>query len=100
MQAIYQAVERHTILLFVVDDIHFLRVRSKSGQETSNFLKSLMSLTGATFIYVGVDVEQMGVLRSTMRPRWPRARRPRASSTSRSGRSRKAVRPGSGCCGR
>lgn len=62
VQAIYQAVNRHRIALFVVDDIHFLRVRSKSGQETSNFLKSLMSLTGATFIYVGVGVEEMGIL--------------------------------------
>lgn len=62
VQSIYQAVERHSILLFVIDDIHFLRIRSKSGQETSNFLKSLMSLTGATFIYVGVDVEEMGIL--------------------------------------
>jgi len=62
VQAIYRAVERHNILLFVLDDIHFLQVRSRAGQETSNFLKSLMSLTGATFVYVGVDVEQTGVL--------------------------------------
>ncbi|AIZ44602.1 hypothetical protein QR90_05100 [Deinococcus radiopugnans] len=62
VQAIYRAVERHNILLFVVDDIHFLQARSRGGQETSNFLKSLMSLTGATFVYVGIDVEQMGVL--------------------------------------
>lgn len=61
VEAIYTAVRRHTILLFVVDDIHFLRVRSKSGQETSNFLKSLMTLTGATFVYVGVAVEEMGI---------------------------------------
>lgn len=62
VRAIYEAVERHNILLFVVDDIHFLQARSRGGQETSNFLKSLMSLTGATFVYVGIDVEQMGVL--------------------------------------
>ncbi|WP_104990668.1 ATP-binding protein [Deinococcus sp. NW-56] len=62
VQAIHEAVRRHRILLFVVDDIHFLRVRSKSGQETSNFLKSLMSLTGATFVYVGVGVEELGIL--------------------------------------
>ncbi|GBF03899.1 hypothetical protein DAERI_010071 [Deinococcus aerius] len=61
VQAIYRAVERHTILLFVVDDIHFLKARSENGRETSNFLKSLMSLTGATFVYVGVNVEEMGI---------------------------------------
>ena len=62
VQAIYEAVERHRILMFVIDDIHFLRVRSKSGQDTSNFMKSLMSRTGATFVYVGVGVEDMGIL--------------------------------------
>ncbi|MDL2344788.1 ATP-binding protein [Deinococcus sp. MIMF12] len=62
VRAIYRAVERHRILLFVVDDIHFLQARSRGGQETSNFMKSLMTITGATFVYVGVDVEQMGVL--------------------------------------
>lgn len=68
VQAIYRAVERHNILLFVVDDIHFLQVRSRAGQETSNFLKSLMSFTGATFVYIGVDVEQMGVLHEHQAP--------------------------------
>lgn len=62
VRAIYDAVPRHRILMFVIDDIHFLRARSKEGQETSNFLKSLMSLTGATFLYVGIDVEKMGIL--------------------------------------
>lgn len=62
VDAIFVAVQQHDIKLFVVDDIHFLRVRSKNGQETSNFMKSLMTLTGATFIHVGVDVEQMGFL--------------------------------------
>lgn len=63
VQAVHMAVERHSILLFVIDDIHFLQVNSQAGQETSNFLKSLMSLTGATFVYVGIDVEQKCILR-------------------------------------
>ncbi|CAM4041942.1 ATP-binding protein [Deinococcus marmoris] len=63
VKAIYAAIERHTILMFVIDDIHFLRVHSQSGQETSKFLKSLMSLTGATFVYIGVDVEKMGIFK-------------------------------------
>ncbi|WP_119674067.1 ATP-binding protein [Deinococcus sp. RM] len=62
VSAVQQAVIRHRILLFVIDDIHFLQPRSKEGKETSNFLKSLMNLTGATFLYIGIDVESMGFL--------------------------------------
>lgn len=65
VQAIYDAVKRHTIRLIVVDDIHFLKVRSRDGVETSNFMKSLMSKTGATFVYVGIDVESMGILQES-----------------------------------
>lgn len=60
--AIHLAVTRHRIQIFVIDDIHFLQARSEAGRETSNFLKSLMSLTGATFLYIGIDVESMGFL--------------------------------------
>ena len=33
--------------------------------ETSNFMKSLMSKTGATFVYMGIDVESMGILQES-----------------------------------
>ena len=59
---IYRAVNRHDILLFVIDDIHFLSLHTADGREISKFIKSLMSSTGATFLYIGVDVEQMGFL--------------------------------------
>ncbi|MGX9687364.1 ATP-binding protein [Deinococcus wulumuqiensis] len=62
VSAIHEAVARHRILLFVIDDIHFLKGRSREGQELSDFLKSLMSRTGATFLYVGIDVESMGIM--------------------------------------
>ena len=63
VEAICEAVRRHNILLFVIDDIHFLDHRMKQNSNIANHLKALMSLTGATFLYVGIDCEKLGIFR-------------------------------------
>ena len=65
LDAICDAVRRHKILLFVIDDIHFLNPRSKNNSNIVNHLKALMSITGATFLYVGIDCEKLGIFRDT-----------------------------------
>jgi len=61
LDAICDAVRRHNILLFVIDDVHFLNPRSKNNSNIVNHLKALMSITGATFLYVGIDCEKLGI---------------------------------------
>lgn len=63
VDAICEAVRRHTVLLFVIDDIHFLDPRQKQNGNIGNHLKALMSLTGITFLYVGIDCEKLGIFR-------------------------------------
>lgn len=63
VDAICEAVRRHTILLFVIDDIHFLDQRQSQNSNIANHLKALMSLTGATFLYIGIDCEKLGIFR-------------------------------------
>lgn len=63
VDAICEAVRRHRILLFVVDDIHFLDHRNRGGQDIADHLKALMSLTGCSFLYIGIDCEKMGIFR-------------------------------------
>jgi hypothetical protein len=43
--------------ILVIDDLHFLDVSERSGQEANDMLKSLANTTGATFVAVGVDLE-------------------------------------------
>lgn len=63
VDAICVAVKKHDVLLFVIDDIHFLEPRFEHSKEITSHLKALMSLTGRTFLYVGIDCEKMGIFR-------------------------------------
>jgi AAA domain len=71
--AIRDAVDRHRIFLMIVDDIHFLRPNrhSKELDKISDHLKGLMSMTGASFLYAGIDCEDIGLFKD---PRQPSAR--------------------------
>lgn len=62
VDAIFVAVKKHNVLLFVFDDIHFLDPKHDHSDITSH-LKALMSLSGKTFLYVGIDCEKMGIFK-------------------------------------
>ena len=63
IDAICVAVKKHKVLLFVIDDIHFLDPKYEHSRDITSHLKALMSLTGKTFLYVGIDCEKMGIFR-------------------------------------
>jgi len=48
--------------LFLIDDIHYLDVRNRSGRAVSDHLKNLASTIAATFIYAGIGCEDGGLL--------------------------------------
>lgn len=49
--------------LIIVDDIHFLDLRTRDGAEVSNQLKALASEFQATFLFVGVGMQERGLFR-------------------------------------
>jgi hypothetical protein len=51
--------------LVIVDEIHNLNPRTREGKVASDHLKYLADRIAATFIYVGVDVPQSGILGGT-----------------------------------
>jgi hypothetical protein len=50
----------------VVDDVHFLDVRSRDGLEVSNHLKWLASEFPVTFLFVGVSLRERGLMSEGM----------------------------------
>lgn len=60
--------------LIIIDDIHFLNLERRDGVEVSNTLKSLANDFPATFIFVGVGVEERGLFREGLTtPEWATA---------------------------
>lgn len=43
--------------MFIIDDVHFLNVRSKHGTSVNDHLKYLASHISATFLYAGIDLK-------------------------------------------
>lgn len=68
--AIRNAVDRYRIFLIIVDDIHFLRPHrhSKEADKISDHLKGLMSMTGASFLYAGINCEDIGLFKDPRQP--------------------------------
>ncbi len=52
--------------LVVVDDVHFLDVRSRDGLEVSNHLKWLANEFPVTFLFVGVSLRERGLMSEGM----------------------------------
>ncbi len=52
--------------LLVVDDVHFLDVRSRDGLEVSNPLKWLANEFPVTFLFVGVSLRERGLMSEGM----------------------------------
>lgn len=61
-QAAAECVSRHATRLILIDDLHFLNMRTKDGVEVSNQLKWLANEYDATFIFAGVGLRERGLL--------------------------------------
>lgn len=61
-QAAAECVSRHATRLILIDDLHFLNMRTRDGVEVSNQLKWLANEYDATFIFAGVGLRERGLL--------------------------------------
>ncbi|MFI6739473.1 ATP-binding protein [Nonomuraea sp. NPDC050451] len=54
--------------LIIVDDVHFLDMRRKNGRAVANHFKALTNDFPVTFLYVGVGLDQRGLLDEGLAP--------------------------------
>jgi hypothetical protein len=54
--------------LFIIDDIHYLKLGNQSDREVNDHLKHLASVIPATFVYAGIGCEEVGLLREGRSP--------------------------------
>ena len=64
LKVVCEAVHRHGVMLFVIDDSQFLEHAGTQNSDMVNFIRALVSRTGATFMYVGIDCERLELFRS------------------------------------
>ena len=60
--AVVEAAEFHQTQLIMVDEAHFIDVKTDAGQLANNHFKTLMNDTGATFVFAGIDCKGTGLL--------------------------------------
>ena len=60
--AVIEAAEFHQTQLIMVDEAHFINVKTDAGQLANNHFKTLMNETGATFVFAGIDCKGTGLL--------------------------------------
>ncbi|MEV8135409.1 AAA family ATPase [Microbacterium aurantiacum] len=61
-RAAADCIERHDTRLVIVDDLHFLNMRTRDGVEVSNQLKWLANEYNATFLFAGVALRARGLV--------------------------------------
>ena len=74
LKIVCEAVHRHGVVLFVIDDVHFLDHDGTQNSDMTNYIRALVKRTGATFMYVGIDCERLDLYRDpgNRSPRgWP-----------------------------
>ena len=54
--------------LFIVDDIHYLKLGTREGQAVNDHLKYLANTIAATFVYAGIDCELTGLMTEGFSP--------------------------------
>ena len=54
--------------LIVIDDVHFLDMRRQDGREVANHFKWLANEFAATFLFVGVGIQERGLLTEGLSP--------------------------------
>lgn len=60
--AVIEAAEFHHTQLIMVDEAHFIKIKTDAGELANNHFKTLMNATGATFVFAGIDCKSMGLL--------------------------------------
>ncbi|GGJ71283.1 AAA family ATPase [Deinococcus aquiradiocola] len=60
--AVIRAAHLHQTKLILVDEAHFIDMRTDAGQLANNHFKQLMNDTGATFVFAGIDCKGSGLL--------------------------------------
>jgi hypothetical protein len=61
-RAAAECIERHDTRLVIVDDLHFLNMRTRDGVEVANQLKWLANEYNATFLFAGVALRARGLV--------------------------------------
>ncbi len=61
-RAAAECIERHDTRLVIVDDLHFLNMRTRDGVEVANQLKWLANEYNATFLFAGVALRDRGLV--------------------------------------
>jgi len=60
--AVIEAAELHHTQLIMVDEAHFIKIKTDAGELANTHFKTLMNATGATFIFAGIDCKGIGLL--------------------------------------
>lgn len=61
-RAAAESVARHDTRLILIDDLHFLNMRTRDGVEVANQLKWLANEYDATFLFAGVALRERGLI--------------------------------------
>lgn len=61
-RAAADCIERHDTRLVIVDDLHFLNMRTRDGVEVANQLKWLSNEYAATLLFAGVALRERGLV--------------------------------------
>ncbi len=61
-RAAADCIERHDTRLVIIDDLHFLSMRTRDGVEVANQLKWLSNEYSATFLFAGVALRERGLV--------------------------------------
>ncbi|QOC26841.1 AAA family ATPase [Microbacterium hominis] len=61
-RAAADCIERHDTRLVIIDDLHFIQMRTRDGVEVANQLKWLSNEYSATFLFAGVALRERGLV--------------------------------------
>ena len=57
--AVVECAKNHGTQVIMVDDAHFINIRTEQGQLANDHFKDLMNETGATFVFAGIDCKSL-----------------------------------------
>ena len=60
--AVIEEAQYHHTQLIIVDEAHFIKVKTDAGELANTHFKALMNATGATFVFAGIDCKGVGFL--------------------------------------
>ncbi len=57
--AVVECAKNHCTQVIMVDDAHFINIRTEQGQLANDHFKDLMNETGVTFVFAGIDCKSL-----------------------------------------